>query len=76
LGKLEATAAARNEAEGPAILFVYPDEWPAEDREAFDAAKERGDRIVRHGLIERHLGVRPGPRTLVIAYRLRSDGPQ
>ncbi len=76
LGKLEDTARSQRPDRGPAFLIIYPDDWPVEDREAFDAAREVGDHVTRHELIERHLGVRPGPRTTVIVYRLRSDGPQ
>jgi hypothetical protein len=56
----------------PAFLVVSPGEWPAADRDAFDA----GDPAVRDALVERHTGQRPGPYTRLIMLFPRVDGPE
>jgi hypothetical protein len=48
-----------------AILVVYPDDWPASDRAAFDS----GDAERQDTVIERHTGQRPGPFTRLIVFR-------
>ena len=76
LGRVEAAARSRRAALGPPVVVVYPDDWPAADRVAYDAAREAGDLATRAALVERNTGVRPGPATMVIELRLRADGPQ
>jgi hypothetical protein len=56
---------------GPAMLLVYPDDWPSDDLAAFDG----GDPVMRADAVARHTGARPGPGTKLIAIRVRSDGP-
>jgi hypothetical protein len=56
---------------GPAMLLVYPDSWPPEGRAAFDGE----DAEAWAAAIERQAGVRPGPRTHVIAIRVDRAGP-
>ena len=56
---------------GPAMLLVYPDDWPPADRAAFDG----DDPEARADAVARHTGVRPGSGTRYIAVRVRPDGP-
>ena len=62
--------------QGPPYLIVMPDEWPAAACRAYDTLLAGGDFEAWADLLERHAGQRPGPRTRVIAFRLRADGPQ
>ena len=74
VGRLETAARARAAAAdaSPALLVVYPDDWPAGDL----AAYEGGDQGAWWSAVERNAGRRSGPRTLVVALRERPDGPQ
>ena len=56
---------------GPPLLVVFPDDWPAAERAAFDG----GDPVARADAVERQTGARPGPATLLIVLRVRPDGP-
>ena len=76
LGLLEGAAWAREAALGPPVLVVYPDDWPAADRAAWDAAWAAGNQAARMALVGKHAGERPGPATTVLVFRLRPDGPQ
>lgn len=76
LAEVERRVAARQEALGPAVLVVVPDDWSPEDRLAYGASSAAGDRAARRDLVERHAGKRPGPGTTEIEIRRRDDGPQ
>jgi hypothetical protein len=73
LTRIEATARVRivERLSGPAMLVVDPDDWPSEEVAAFDS----DDPHVRANVIERQVGVRPGPATRIIAIQVRQDGP-
>ena len=72
-GALERRA-LRRAADDPApgMLVVFPDDWAAADRAAFAGG---GDAAWAEA-VERNTGGRPGPRTLVIAFPERPDGPR
>ena len=74
VGRLEAAARARAAAldPSPGLLVVFPDDWPPADLAAFDG----GDDPAWRDAVERNTGRRPGPRTLVIAFPERPDGPR
>jgi hypothetical protein len=76
VGKVAEREWLREADQGSAHLIVAPDDWPEEDGRAYDALSEIGDFEVWAALLEKHTGKRPGPRTRVIALRLRSDGTQ
>ena len=76
LATLEASGRAREAELGPPVLVVFPDDWPAEDLAAYDAAGKAGNAATRADLVARHAGARPGPATTLIVVRLRRDGPQ
>jgi hypothetical protein len=70
---MEATARVRiaERLSGPALLVVDPDAWPSGELAAFDS----DDPHVRAEVMERQVGVRPGPATRIIAIRVRQDNP-
>ena len=70
-GRLEAAVTGRGDRLGPPLLVVFPDDWPAADL----AAHEAGDAATLATVVELHAGVRPGPATAVIAFRVRPTGP-
>lgn len=74
LGQLEWRAATLAVLRPP-ILVVYPDDWPAADRAAWDVAWAAGDKAARLALVARHAGQAPGPGTTVLEVRDRRDGP-
>lgn len=78
LGRVEAAARMRAEAldPSPGILVVYPDDWPAVDLAAYEAAQAAGDHAVQAEVVARNHGQRPGPQTQLIEIRVRRDGPQ
>ncbi|MDP9365296.1 MAG: hypothetical protein M3Q10_13905 [Chloroflexota bacterium] len=61
---------------GAPVLVAHPDEWPEEDRVAYNAAGATGNREAQRDVVERHVGARPGPGTTVIEFRTRADGPK
>jgi hypothetical protein len=76
IGKVEEREWLREVDRGPSHLIVSPDDWPEADRRAYDALADRGEFAAWADLLEKRTGQRPGPRTRVIALRLRADGPQ
>ena len=73
IGRLEAARTRREAADpAPGIMILYPDDWPAADRAAFDG----GDDAAWGAAVARNTGQRPGPRTRIIALCERPDGPQ
>lgn len=76
VGLLEAKARARGTNDEPAALVLMPDRWPEEEQAIFEAANDAGDAATCFDIIARQEGVRPGPTTLLIALRVRRDGPQ
>jgi hypothetical protein len=76
IGKIEERERLREAELGPSHLIVAPDDWPEADRLAYDALAESGEFGAWADLLEKHPGQRPRPRTRVIAFRLRADGPQ
>ena len=73
LTRIEATERVRitERLGGPAMLVVDPDDWASEEVAAFDS----DDPQARAEVMERQVGVRPGPATRIIAIRVRQDGP-
>ena len=70
------------------IIIIYPDLWPAEARDTYDAARAAGDRIRQADVIEAQTGegpcfprrgvgvIRDHEPIRVIEIRTRPDGPQ
>jgi len=78
VGRLEAAARARSAAldPSPAVLVIYPDDWPPAELAEFEAAEAAGDAAARAAAVARATGVPAGPRTRLIAIRVRPDGPR
>ncbi|MGH2535116.1 MAG: hypothetical protein ACRDJW_22870 [Thermomicrobiales bacterium] len=57
---------------GPAVLVVFPDDWPAADQAALDG----DDPAACAAVIKHHTGQRSGRRKRLIAVRRRQEGPQ
>jgi hypothetical protein len=73
LTRIEATARVRiaERLSGPAMLVIDPDDWLPEEVAAFDG----DDPHARAEVMERQVGVRPGPATRIIAIHVHQDGP-
>jgi hypothetical protein len=73
LARVEAREHTRLEEarSGPAMLVVWPDNWPPADLAAFDG----NDPVLRADAVARHTGARPGPGTKLFAIWVRPDGP-
>ncbi len=73
LAQVEAKEQARlaERVGGPAMLLVYPDAWPSEEQAAFEGE----DAEAWAAVMERQAGVRPGPRTRILAIRVDRAGP-
>jgi hypothetical protein len=73
LTRIEATERVRitERLGGPAMLVVDPDDWPPAEVAAF----EGDDPHARAEVMERQVGIRPGPATQIIAIRICQDGP-
>jgi hypothetical protein len=70
VGRIEGRRAPGSD--GPPLLVLFPDGWPAADRAAF----EGGDPDARSDSVERNAGARPGPATCLVVFQTRPDGPQ
>lgn len=75
LRRIEDREQLRAVEHGPSHLIVMPDEWPEAACQAYDALLAGAEFAAWADLLETHAGMRPGPRTRVIAFRLRADGP-
>jgi hypothetical protein len=73
LARVKATEHARlhHLTRGPAVLVLFLDAIPAEDRVLFDEE----DPEARADVVERQTGQRPGPGTRLILVVGREDGP-
>ncbi len=75
LAAVERREQERRTDRGPMVLAIHPDDWPREDRDAYDAVGEAGDHEARRDLVERYAGRRRRAGTTVIEFRVRADGP-
>lgn len=66
LGRLERLRRAHDDALGPPILVVYPDDWPVADRATWDAEWLVGDTAARAALVAEHVAPAPGPVTAAV----------
>jgi hypothetical protein len=74
LARVETTAQARLQqlTRGPAILVVFLDTLPAQDRVAFEGE----DPGAKDDVVERQTGQRPGLGTRLIVITTRADGSE
>jgi hypothetical protein len=62
--------------QGPPVVFLEPDQWSVEDQATYEQLRGKGLTDAFCDFVERMTGKRPGPKTLLVVWRLRADGPK
>ncbi|MFN8678784.1 MAG: hypothetical protein U0Z70_20565 [Thermomicrobiales bacterium] len=62
--------------QGPPVVFLSPDRWSVEDQAIYGRLRGEGITDAFCDFVERMTGKRSGPKTLLVTWRLRKDGPQ